>query len=334
MADHAELRNRGAEGFTVFGVGDRNLKDVFGAANGKPAELQTPDIEDVESDDMPAAGLAKQILDRHRDVVDDDRRGGTALDPHLIFVSAIREPRERALDQKCGELFAVDFGEYREDAGLAAVGDPHLLAVENVMRAIGRQIGASFGRKRVRSGLRFAEAVRGNHFAAGNPGQVFLLLRLRSEEQKRESPDARMSAMPAAEGAIARELLGDHHHGSEIHFHAAVAFRCENGFQPQGRGFAQQRNGDVEVAVLHCLDVRPHFVVEELACGAGNVVMLLGEVFRSKDVVRRLILYKKGPAGGFRGDCGCHQLTSFRLYNLSKTPAAPCPPPTHIVTKP
>ena len=96
-----------------------------------------------------------------------------------------------------------------------------------------------------------------------------------------------------------RELFGDDHDGSQIHFHAAVALRRENGFEPQRRRFAQQRDREVEIAVLHCLDVRRDFLIEKLARGARDGVMLFGEIFRREDVARRLIFNQERAAGGF-----------------------------------
>ena len=95
-----------------------------------------------------------------------------------------------------------------------------------------------------------------------------------------------MRAVPAAEGTVARELFGHDHDGGEVHFHAAVAFRRQDGFEPERRGFAQQGDGDVEIAVLHLFDVRRDFFIEELARGAGDGVVLFGEVFGREDVVR------------------------------------------------
>ena len=49
---------------------------------------------------------------------------------------------KRALDQKRRELLAADLGEDRVEVGAAAVGDPHLLAVQDVVRSIRAEIGA------------------------------------------------------------------------------------------------------------------------------------------------------------------------------------------------
>src|ERR1017187_10427764 len=103
------------------------MKDVFGSADGESAEFQAADIEDVEGDDVAAASLAEQVVDRHRGVIEEDGRGGTALDAHLLFFSAAGDAGKGAFDQKRTELFTINFGEYGEEVGFAAFCDPHLL---------------------------------------------------------------------------------------------------------------------------------------------------------------------------------------------------------------
>ena len=82
----------------------------------------------------------------------------------IFFSSAPDDtPGRSALHQKRRELLAADFGEDGEQIRRAAVGDPHLLAVEHVVRAVGAQIGARLQRHRVRSRMRLAQAVRADH---------------------------------------------------------------------------------------------------------------------------------------------------------------------------
>ncbi len=50
----------------------------------------------------------------------------------------------RTFNDEGGELFAIDFGEDGEESGSASVGDPVLLAVENVVRAFGVEDGFCF----------------------------------------------------------------------------------------------------------------------------------------------------------------------------------------------
>ena len=101
--------------------------------------------------------------------------------------------------------------------------------------------------------------------------------------------------------------------------------------ETDGRGLAQEGSRDFKIAVLHFLHLRGDFFFEELAGSAGDGVVFVGEIFRSEDFGWGLVLYKKEPAGGFGIDCGCHE-SAFQIR--SKIPAAPWPPPTHMVTRP
>ena len=61
----------------------------------------------------------------------------------IFFSSApLDDAGERALDEERREFLAADFGEDGVEIGRAAVGDPHLLAVEDVVLAVGAQVGA------------------------------------------------------------------------------------------------------------------------------------------------------------------------------------------------
>ena len=161
------------------------------------------------------------------------------------------------------------------------------------MRAVRREVGAGLGGQGVGPGLRFAEAIGADDFGARKLRQILLFLRFGAEEQKRQRADAGVRAVPSAERSVAGELFGDDHVGGQIHFHAAVAFGRQDGFESERRGFAQQRDRGIEIAVLHFLHMRRDFFIEELARGAGDGVVLFGEIFGSEDVARRLVLYKE-----------------------------------------
>ena len=131
-----------------------------------------------------------------------------------------------------------------------------------------------------------------------------MFLRFSAEEKERKRSDAGVRTVPSAERAVAGELLGDNHGGCEIELHAAVAFGSEDGFEAQGRGFAQERDGDIEIPVLHFVDVGPDLFFEEFARGAGDVEVLGSEIFGSEDVVRRLVFDEEEAADGFCDGCG------------------------------
>ena len=76
------------------------------------------------------------------------RRRRPAL-THLVLFGAVAHAGIVALDDEAGELLAVDFGEDDVDVGERAVGDPHLLAVQNPVRPFGIESRGGLGRERV-----------------------------------------------------------------------------------------------------------------------------------------------------------------------------------------
>src|SRR5258708_21973565 len=93
-----------------------------------------------------------------------------------------------------GKLFAVNFGEYRKQVAEARVGDPHLLAVQDVMLAILRKHGTGAAVERVGSGSRLRQRVRANDFSRCQSRQVFFLLLFGAEINDRQQADSAVCA--------------------------------------------------------------------------------------------------------------------------------------------
>ena len=116
------------------------------AAMGEGAELQPAEVQDVERDDVAASDFAEDVLHRHLDVVQIDGRGGAAFDAHLLFFGAGFDAGPRALHQERREFLAADLCEDRVEVRKAAVGDPHFLAVEDVVLAVLQRGRRGYGR--------------------------------------------------------------------------------------------------------------------------------------------------------------------------------------------
>jgi hypothetical protein len=89
----------------------------------------------------------------------------------IFFSSAPAARRDTRAHQKRREFLAADLGEDRVQIRAAAVGDPHLLAVQDVVLPSGLKIGASARGQRIGAGLRLAQAIRGHHFALASFGR-------------------------------------------------------------------------------------------------------------------------------------------------------------------
>src|ERR1700735_5281802 len=125
------------------------------AANRRGAQSETARVQNVEGDDMAATDFVQHVFFWNFTILEKDWRRRAAVNAHLVFFVAGLPAGKRALDDERGELLAIDFREDHVEIGKAAVRDPHLLTVENVVRAFFVQFGASERILSVRSCLWF-----------------------------------------------------------------------------------------------------------------------------------------------------------------------------------
>src|SRR5207302_4300751 len=113
------------ESRALFGVTRGGLEFGFGETQAGGAERKAADVENVEGNDVTTADFVQQVFARHVAILEEDRRGGTAAQAHFLFLRADGKSGEAALDNKGGELFAIDFCGNGENVSESAVGDPH-----------------------------------------------------------------------------------------------------------------------------------------------------------------------------------------------------------------
>ena len=99
---------------------------------------------------MAFADFAKHIFDRRLRIRENQRRRAGSANSHLVFFRAVLAAL-LALDNESGKLVAVDFREHDEDVGESAVGNKHLLAVENVVGIVVSQLRGRLRVHRVRA---------------------------------------------------------------------------------------------------------------------------------------------------------------------------------------
>ena len=111
--------------------------------------------------------------------------------------------------EKCSPV-VDDLGEDDVEIGEAAVGDPHLLAVQDeaAVRLADR---ARFRAERVGARARLAQAVRADDLAGQQPRQIPLLLILGAEQRERQHQQVRVGAERRAERRRLRHPLADDH---------------------------------------------------------------------------------------------------------------------------
>src|SRR5258708_3235413 len=84
----------------------------------------------------------QHVFLRHLAILQENRRRRASVNPHLVLFVARLEPRERALHDERREFLAVDLSKHHVHVREAAIGDPHLLPVQDVVLALAVQLRA------------------------------------------------------------------------------------------------------------------------------------------------------------------------------------------------
>src|SRR6266487_2223474 len=150
-------------------------------------------VQHVESNVMSFADFSKHVFERHLAIIKDERAGGRPTNAHLVFFGSNRKTWKVALDDERREFLPIHFGEDDEQVSKPRIGDPHLLAIQQVILAIGGKRSLRAAIERVRSRRRFGKCISSNRSSASKARQIFLLLRLGTEINDWQSADAGMS---------------------------------------------------------------------------------------------------------------------------------------------
>src|SRR6266852_6104410 len=131
----------------------------------EPPTQEAPGVQNIEGHDVPAADFMQHVFFRHLAVFQENRSRRASVDAHLVLFVAGLESGKSALDDEGREFFSVDLRKHNVNIGEAAVSDPHLLPIEDVVRAFFIQFRARQRILRVGPRLRFGKAVGANPFA-------------------------------------------------------------------------------------------------------------------------------------------------------------------------
>ena len=224
--------------------------------------------------------------------------------PSLCSSATDREARRIALDEEGRELLPFRLRENNEEIGEAAVGDPHLLAVEHVVPAIFGEHGAGAAIQGVRTRRGLRECVSSNPLARRQFRKVFLLLCLRAIPHDGECADADVGAECRREARQLADRLRDDGGSDLVHPHSAVHLGDVHAHQSEFAGFAEKPLGNGEILGLDFTNRRHDFVPGKLGRRFRNLALFFREVLRSEDIPRFTLLDEKTAAlGPFRRTC-------------------------------
>ena len=256
---------------------------------------------------VDAAALgAQDVLGGHEAVLEHQLAGVGPAHAQLVEFLRRRKTFHAALDDKGGDAFGacVDVGLGIDDQHMrvGAVGDPHLVAVEDIA-AVGF-VGAQLHRHDVRTGARLAHGKRADFAAGAQVGQVFLFLRLVAVQ--RDLVDAKVRECAVGQADAGRRAA-DFFHRHDM-FDIAKARTAEF----LGHGDAQQAKrahllpqlvGE-GVAAVDFGRARGDAVLGETAHGFANHLGVLAQRKAQAGVVEGRGGIGLGMRGGGGGRCG------------------------------
>ena len=196
------------------------LQEALLPAHAPGAQPGATVVQDRHGDLEPLAFLSEHVDEPGLDLVEPDGGGHRGADPHLVFVRPVGDASQVAGDGEGGDLPLLlrrvggGLGEDGEEVGDAAVGDPDLLAVQHIVRSVGRLDCAGADAECVAAGARLGEAEGRDHLAAGELGEPPALLRVGAEEQEALESDRRVRAQRDRDRAVP---------GGHLLHHARVA---------------------------------------------------------------------------------------------------------------
>src|SRR5208282_2552444 len=203
--------------------------------------------------------------------------------------------REGSFDQECRELLTVNFREHGKQVGKARVGDPHLLAVQDVVLAVRGKHGTGAAIEGVGAGSRFRQSVRADNFSRSQPRQIFLLLFFGAEINDRQQANAAVGAPSGGKPGVLGNIVGDNGGGDFVHFKAAVSLGNLNSAKAEVAGLFQQSARNRVILVFDLFRLRQNFIDRKLFGRLPDHLLLLGEIFWG-EYIGSLPLFKQKAA--------------------------------------
>ena len=223
--DQLKFADRLAELPPVVNIGDHVVHDGLHNPDRAASQHGALIIKPAHQHPDAAVYLAKHVLAGHAAVLEHQLPGMAAAHPHFVELLRNAEARHPFFNQECrdapGVGLGIRLGVNHERVGIRPVGDPHLRAVQDIVRPA--RVGAQLHAHDIGSGTRLAHGQRADMFAGDKPGQVLALLGLAAVAV--DLVDAQVGVRAIGEpdrGARPRDFLHCHHMRQVAHVGPAV----------------------------------------------------------------------------------------------------------------
>jgi hypothetical protein len=206
-----------------------------------PSEHGTLVVQSAHQHLHAAIQFAQDVL--LRDFAITEHQFASVGAAHSKFVELLRggETLAALLDDESGYALRariyVGLGIHHQNVRVRSVGDPHLVAVEDI--AVALPFGAQFHAHHVGTGIRLAHRQRADVFAGYQPGQILALLCLIAVAADLVHRQVRVCAIGKPDGAgSARDLFHRHNVREIAHMGTAVFLLDGDAEQPEAAELA------------------------------------------------------------------------------------------------
>ncbi len=206
---HLQLRHRRAVDLARLGARQRFIERAARHAECGGADGGAEDVERRHRDLEAFAWVADEVVARDADVFETqarERMRGDERDAFGDCEAACVGINDDGADAFGAGRFA-GAGEDDVEAGDAAVGDPGLLAVEDVVIAVGGR--GECERGGVRTGFGFGKREGGDAFAGGDVAEIVCALQFGAEERDWAGAQALHGEDEVEQAGMAREVFAD-----------------------------------------------------------------------------------------------------------------------------
>src|SRR5271166_1736851 len=278
VADGLVAGQRAPEGRALPGELDGALPGDLHGPDRAEGHRQALPLE-VGHDQLEAlVERAEQVLLRHEDVLEGDRRRVGGVPAELLELG--RADALAAVDDEEGDAvvpaLAGCLGSGDDEVRAHAVGDVGLLAAQHP--AAVDALGAGGDGCHVRAGARLGDGQRADLLAADRGHEVALLLLLGAElpDRRRGDVDVRPDPRGGAAGAGAGHLLAEDGLVQVVAALPAVGLRVLQPQQPLGGHLSEYLVGEPAL-LLPALGVRRELALDEAADRLSQFLVLVGE---------------------------------------------------------
>ena len=176
--------------------------------------------------------------------------------------------------------------------------------------------------------------VGGDPLAGRQPGQILLLLLFGAKIDQRQRPDRGVRRHRDRESTGHGHLFGDDRRDHLGKIETAICLRDFHGQRSKLTSTLHQRNVELQLPMLHAIQLGKDVPFGKLTSDLGQITRHIVEIFWREDRFRPFEHPSAALAGDLFGASHGEILSAPQAAYTSKRPAAPMPPPMHMVTSP